>query len=269
MGIAREGLREILVSTLVLGALSVAVAQLHWAATLPFGLTWLWVIAFFRDPTRRRRFAPGEMCSAADGTVTEITNLDHYAPLGGPAIRIGAFLSIFNVHINRAPCAGRVRSVEYRRGEFLDARHRESGYRNESNAVLLEPAEGIPGPIEIRQVAGFVARRIVCHAKPGERLGIGERFGLIKFGSRTEIVIPRVPSTEVLVSVGDRIRAGVTVVARSPIAPPHRAQASTAPGVREDGVTEGSVVRAGVAGATGNATPDSHADVSRRAALQA
>lgn len=214
MGLAREGLREMLLSTLVLGALGTGAAWIHWSAALPFVLVWVWVIAFFRDPVRRGTFAPGELCSGADGTVTEVTELDHYAPLGGPAIRIGAFLSIFNVHINRAPCAGRVRSVEYKRGEFLDARHRESGYRNESNAVILDPDGALPGPIEIRQVAGFVARRIVCHAKPGDRLSIGQRFGLIKFGSRTEIVIPRLPKTEILVKVGDPIRAGVTLIAR-------------------------------------------------------
>jgi len=217
MGIAREGLREILVSTLVLSVLATGAGFIHWAAALPFALVWIWVIAFFRDPVRRGTFSPGELCSAADGTVTEVTELDHYAPLGGPGIRIGAFLSIFNVHINRAPCAGRVRSVDYKRGEFLDARHRESGYRNESNVLILEPDGPMPGPVEVRQVAGFVARRIVCHAKPGDRLSIGQRFGLIKFGSRTEIVIPRLPGTEVLVSVGDPVRAGLTLIARLPV----------------------------------------------------
>jgi len=222
MGIAREGLREILTSTLVLSALAAGAAWFHWTAAIPFALVWIWVIAFFRDPARRGTFSPGDLCSAADGTITEITELDHYAPLGGPAIRIGAFLSIFNVHINRAPCAGRVRSVEYKRGEFLDARHRESGYRNESNALILEPDGPMPGPVEVRQVAGFVARRIVCHAKPGDRLSIGQRFGLIKFGSRTEIVIPRLPGTEILVSVGDPIRAGLTLIARLPVKPSTR-----------------------------------------------
>jgi phosphatidylserine decarboxylase len=217
--IAKEGIREISLATLVLGALATLLYWLFWPLAVLPAIVWLWVIAFFRDPPRRRSFAPGELCSPADGTVTEITELDHHESIGGPATRIGIFLSLFNVHVNRAPCAGRVRSLYYRAGEFLDARHPESGKRNECNTLLLDPDAPIPGPVEVRQIAGLVARRIICHAKANEHLRIGERFGLIKFGSRTELVVPRLPGTQIAVSIGDKMRAGITIAVRQPVAP--------------------------------------------------
>ena len=212
--IAKEGLREILLATVVLGALSAAATWLFWPLAIPFVVIWAWVLSFFRDPPRRREFLPGELCSPADGTITEIAELPDHPPIGGPAIRVGMFLSLFNVHINRSPCGGRVRSVSYRAGEFLDARHPESGCRNESNTLLIAPDAPLPGPIEVRQVAGLVARRIICHAKPDDHLVMGQRFGLIKFGSRTELIIPRRSDTEICVRLGDKVKAGLTIIAR-------------------------------------------------------
>ena len=217
MPIAKEGLREITFATLVLGLLAWGAAWVYWPLAIPFALVWIWVLSFFRDPTRRGTFERGDLCSPADGTVTEITHLDECVPLGGPAIRIGMFLSLLNVHVNRSPCSGAVRSISYRAGEFLDARHPESGKRNESNTLLIDPDAPMPGPIEVRQVAGFVARRIICHARANQHLAIGERFGLIKFGSRTELVIPRCHGTEILVKLGDKVRAGLTLIARQPL----------------------------------------------------
>ena len=218
MPIAREGFREIALATVVLGLFAWGAAWVYWPLAIPFALVWVWVLSFFRDPTRRGTFERGELCSPADGTVTEITPLDDYEPLGGPAIRIGMFLSLFNVHVNRSPCSGAVRSLSYRAGEYLDARHPESGKRNESNTLVIDPDGAMPGPIEVRQVAGFVARRIICHALENQHLTIGERFGLIKFGSRTELVIPQRNGTEILVKLGDQVRAGLTVMARQPVA---------------------------------------------------
>ena len=217
MPIAREGLREIALATLVLGAGAIVGGYLLWPLAIPFVVIWIWVVSFFRDPKRRRDYQPGDLCAPADGTVTEVTELDTYGPLGGPAIRIGMFLSLFNVHVNRAPCAGRVRSLSYRAGEFLNARHPESGRRNESNTVTIEPDPPMPGPVQVRQVAGVLARRIICHATANEQLPIGARFGLIKFGSRTELIIPRQESTEIKVKVGDKVLAGLTIVARQPV----------------------------------------------------
>lgn len=217
MPIAREGLREIAVATLLLGALAALAGWLFWPLAIPIVVVWIWVLAFFRDPKRTGLFHAGDLCSAADGRVTEITELEHYVPLGGPAIRIGAFLSLFNVHVNRSPCSGTVRSVSYRSGQFLDARHADCGRLNESNTLLIDPDPPMPGPVEVRQVAGFVARRIICHAGLGDRLGLGQRFGMIKFGSRTEVIFPRVSGTRLAVKVGDSVRAGVTILAQQPV----------------------------------------------------
>ena len=235
MPIAKEGLKEIVLATLLLGALALGASLLHWLAALPFVIVWLWVISFFRDPTRRRTFEPGELCAPADGTVTEVVELDHYESIGGPAFRIGIFLSLFDVHINRAPCSGRVRSLTYREGEFLDARDPSSGQRNESNTVLIDTDEGMPGPVEVRQVAGLLARRIICHARANQQLAIGERFGLIKFGSRTELIIPRIDGTQIAVEIGDKVRAGLTVMARQRVMDP---------------LTSGGADRGGAVGAT-------------------
>lgn len=214
MPIAKEGLREIILATVVLGALGAGGAWLAWPVAIPFALLWLWVISFFRDPKRDCHFDVTELCAPADGTVTEVTEIETHEEVGAPAVRIGIFLSLFDVHINRVPCSGRVRSLSHRPGTFLDARKPESGASNESNTMVMDPDGSMPGPVVVRQVAGLAARRIICHATAGEHLRIGARFGLIKFGSRTELIIPRRQDTEVKVKVGDKVRAGLSVVAR-------------------------------------------------------
>jgi phosphatidylserine decarboxylase len=216
-------MREIGVATIVLAAVACGLGLLWWPlAVFPLAI-WLWVISFFRDPPRHGRFGDDELGSPADGTVTEITELEHHSTIGGPALRIGIFLSLFNVHVNRMPCAGRIRDIRYKKGEFLDARHKESGERNESNTLLIDPDGSLPGPVIVRQVAGLVARRIICHAKPGEPWKRGGRFGMIKFGSRTELIVPRLESTEISVRIGDKVYGGLTPLVR---------QASPACGIR-------------------------------------
>ncbi len=217
MRIAREGFREIALSTGILGFVAAGGAWLSWPLAIPPLLLWIWVISFFRDPVRRRSYEPGDLCAPADGTVTAVSEIADYAPLGGPAVRISIFLSLLNVHINRAPCSGTVRCLSHRRGEYLDARRRESGTRNESNTLLIDPDPPLPGPVEVRQVAGRLARRIVCHARANQHLPIGVRFGLIKFGSRTELTLPRRVGTNIKVRVGDKVRAGLTIVASQPV----------------------------------------------------
>jgi len=213
MTIAREGLREIALATLLLGAAAGAAFWFFWPLAIPFVVAWIWAISFFRDPRRVRRFEPGDLCAPADGRVTEISDLADYPTIEGPVARIGIFLSLWNVHINRFPCAGKVRAISYRRGEYLDARRPDSGRRNESNTLLIDPDPPLPGPVEVRQIAGFAARRIICHAAANQHLPIGARFGLIKFGSRTELIIPRRPGTRIQVAIGDTVRGGLTILA--------------------------------------------------------
>ena len=214
MRLAKEGIREMLIATAVLAAAAWALSLLHPAATLPVLIVWGWIISFFRDPQRKGVLTEGEMCSPADGRVTEVTRLEHQEAIGGPAVRIGVFLSIFDVHINRAPCAGTVREVFHRPGRFLDARHRDSGPLNESNTLVIDADAPLAGPVVVRQVAGVLARRIVCHAGAGSVLARGQRFGMIKFGSRTELIAPDAVGTDITVEVGDKVKAGLTVLVR-------------------------------------------------------
>jgi phosphatidylserine decarboxylase len=151
------------------------------------------------------------MVAPADGRVTEITRLEAYEGIGRPALRIGIFLSVFDVHVNRSPCAGRVLSVRHQPGEFLDARHPECGIRNESNTVVINPVE-TTGPIIVRQIAGLIARRIVCHLKPGDSVMRGQQFGLIKFGSRTELIVPLDSGLEAAVRIGQHVKGGATIL---------------------------------------------------------
>ncbi|GJM24285.1 MAG: phosphatidylserine decarboxylase proenzyme [Phycisphaerae bacterium] len=212
MGLAKEGLREILLSTLVLGAAMWGLCYVHWTLALIPAVILVWVFSFFRDPKRITNVDDNILVSPADGTVTEIVHLDHHEQVGGPAIRVGIFLSIFNVHINRAPCAGTVRNVSYQPGKFLDARHEDAGRLNESNTLIIEPASPIAGPVVVRQVSGLIARRIICHAKAETKLVCGERFGLIKFGSRTELIVPDNQGNTVISKVGDKVQAGLTTM---------------------------------------------------------
>jgi phosphatidylserine decarboxylase len=129
-------------------------------------------------------------------------------------IRLTIFLSVFDVHLNRSPCAGRVTEVDYRPGAFLNALKSEADTRNESNRLEIEPAGPLPGPVAVRQIAGVLARRIVCTAQPGDELAAGERFGMIKLGSRTELLLPEDPRWELRVALRDHVTAGVTPVAR-------------------------------------------------------
>lgn len=219
MSIARDGLREISALTIIwlgLTALSSWAAlnqsPWFWALAAVFVGLWVFTIAFFRDPHREIPGGEGIFVSPADGKVTEITNLDHHELVKGPAIRISIFLSVFDVHINRSPCAGRVVDSQYKAGEFLDARHPECGVRNEANTIVIEPAEGIAGPVIVRQIAGLIARRIICRLAPGDRLERGQRIGMIKFGSRTELVVPASAGFTPAVRVGQYVKGGATVL---------------------------------------------------------
>lgn len=212
MPLSRYGAREIALCTVVFGLLGTAAWHVSVYAVAVCILLWLACLAFFRDPRRAIPSTPGALVAPADGHVTEITELEYHDLIGGPATRIGIFLSVFDVHVNRAPYAGRVVRTDYQPGEFLDARHPESGQRNESLTLVLEPDANLPGPIVVRQVAGLIARRIVCAVRPGDHLSRGQRYGMIKFGSRTELITPRGPKWRIGVTMGQPVRGGVTIL---------------------------------------------------------
>jgi phosphatidylserine decarboxylase len=170
------------------------------------------IVYFFRDPPRRIPTEAGAIVAPADGKIVDVTPLDDYEFIGGPAVRVGVFLSIFNVHINRAPCDGRVIETHYQPGKFLNAMRPESATENESMWIGFESLDQPTRRFAVRQISGMFARRIVCKLRPGQTVERGAKFGMIKLGSRTELILP--PDAQVLVQVGDKIRAGRDVVAR-------------------------------------------------------
>ncbi len=219
-GLTPYGRREWLAATAVAvvgcAALGVLAWRVGWLCLLPgvpIVLLWLWVVWFFRDPQRVVPDGPGLFVSPADGTVTDVTPVGADSPLGAEGVRIGVFMSIFDVHVNRAPCDGHVESVEHRDGVFLDARKPEAAFRNESTTIRLTHAlHGTDYPVVVRQVAGLIARRIVTDLREGQAVRRGERMGMIKFGSRLELLVPRALAGAVRVAVGDRAVAGRTVL---------------------------------------------------------
>ena len=181
-----------------------------WAALPPL-LLFVFVISFFRNPNRRIPDGKDIHVSPADGTVTDIQETEDEAFIGGPATRIGIFLSVFNVHINRSPCAATVESRQYRKGRFRDARDPLAGPENEALTLGLNCGDhGMK--VVVRQIAGAIARRIVCRVDVGSNVERGERYGMIKFGSRTEIVVPTDRIEEIAVRPGTKVRAGSTML---------------------------------------------------------
>jgi len=203
------------------------VAVLVWLLTLKGSLTSLPVLLalfclwFFRDPDRTVPTGPGEIVSPADGVVTQAEWIEIK---GGSRLRISIFLSIFDVHVNRAPVAGRVRAVEYREGRFLSATKRESAVANEQTLVVID-ADGCE--VSYKQIAGLIARRIVCTVKVGDSVQRGQRVGMIKFGSRVDVLMPgdAVPK----VDIGSHVRGGSTILAVMPL--PGDAENTTAKAV--------------------------------------
>lgn len=218
--IARWGLVPTLVvaGTLAWGAWLLPAGWPRWAGFAVAALATLFVLWFFRNP--RRVPPPGEhrLVAPADGTVWDIEEVHEPTVIGGPARRIGIFLSVFDVHVNRAPCAGTVVYAHYRPGRFLDVRHPDAPDANEANTlgIACDRAVGRDLRIVVRQIAGLIARRIVCTHGVGDRLARGELFGMIRFGSRTELYVPLDRPHTVLVKPGDRVRAGETVLIELP-----------------------------------------------------
>ena len=174
----------------------------------------IWALMFFRDPHRETPPDDTVLVAPADGKVTDVETVDDSDFIDGPAIRIGVFLSIFNTHINRAPCNARIEKITYRKGRYVNAMNPLSSKVNESNTVAMVRTGAPEDRLVVRQISGAIARRIVCAAQQGQELDRGEKFGMIKFGSRTELYVPANEHIECMVSIGDNVKAGVTPLLR-------------------------------------------------------
>ena len=194
---------------LILASVGIAVSFVSMWLSLIFLALFLFTIAFFRDPNRPVPAGPNLIVAPADGRVRDIVELDEKEILKTKTRRVGIFLSIFDVHTNRAPIDGRVIYRQHRKGLCLDARRADCSEKNESITWAFENPRVT---IVVRQITGAIARRIVTWAQVGDELKKGDRFGMIRFGSRTELYLPL--NAELLVKVGDHVFGGSTIVAR-------------------------------------------------------
>ncbi len=199
-------------------------AALCFLAVVGGALTWWWLlipalllivfcINFFRDPERVAPADPNAILAAADGTVADITEMEEGEVVKQQMKRVGIFLSVFDVHTNRAPIDGKVSYIQHYPGTYHDARHAKASTENEAQTWAFE---GDRSTLVVRQITGAIARRIVAWSKLGDTVRKGERFGMIRFGSRTEIFCPI--SCEITVKIGDKVKGGETVIARYPAA---------------------------------------------------
>lgn len=191
-----------------------AVAAVLWYLAMPLALIALPIVLaafflwFFRDPNRVIPQEPGQIVSPADGLVTEAEWIE---TTSGNRLRLSIFLNVFDVHVNRSPVSGTVKVVELRAGQFLNAMKPESVLHNEQTLVVIDAGEY---SVSFKQIAGLLARRIVCTVKAGDRVERGQRVGLIKFGSRVDVLLPA--EAELKVKTGVRVRGGSTVLAVVP-----------------------------------------------------
>jgi len=219
LGLARYGLAELvlfsivcLLSSCLVSFLAVFVHGTLWILMVPVLLVWSEVIYFFRDPQREVPQETAALVSPADGTITNVEEVDEPDFPGGRALRISIFLSIFNVHVNRIPRGGKVLQVRYFPGAFLDARNAASAIRNEQ--LWIDMVEENGRPLRVKQISGAIARRIVCWLKEGETVQKGERLGMIKFGSRTDLLFPSNQAREICVKAGDKVLGGQSILLR-------------------------------------------------------
>jgi len=207
--VAKAGLPLIFASAFA----TLVLAVLGFAPIAVIGLLWTFaLVGFFRDPDRAVPSGPGLIVSPADGRVIVSEAVDTNPFTGAAALKISIFMSVFNVHVNRLPCAGRIENISYHPGKFFAADRQEASLQNEHNAVFVATDDG--ATICVVQIAGLIARRIICQVQAGDRMQRGQRFGLICFGSRLDVYLP--PETQPAIRKGDRVSAGTSVLGRLP-----------------------------------------------------
>jgi phosphatidylserine decarboxylase len=204
--IAKEGLPFIFIP-LALAVISLS-AGFPWLTGILLALT-LFILYFFRDPERHIPMDKEAILSPADGKLIQIRELPAGEALECPSICLSIFMSVLNVHVNRMPSQGKILKKTYNPGKYLPAFREKASLLNEQTSICMD-TEG--GPLRVTQIAGLIARRIVCKVQEGDIVPRGQRFGLIKFGSRVDLYLPQ-KNTHIMAHIGDRVRAGETVVA--------------------------------------------------------
>ena len=217
MNFAREGhLFMAIAAVAAAGAFALALNRRSWPLwllALALLILAIWVAYFFRDPERSGERGDRVVVAPADGKVVMISEVDEPSFIHGRATRVSIFMNVFNVHVNRYPVSGTVKYVHYAAGKFLNAATDKSSLDNEQMSVGVESG---PHRILVRQIAGLIARRIVTYSREGDRAEQGERFGIIRFGSRVDVFVP--PTSAVRVKIGEITSAGTTVIAELPVA---------------------------------------------------
>lgn len=201
--IASDGYRFIIPLFIVTVAL-VLMSQPWWAGVS--GLALLFVLNFFRDPERAIPQEPLVVVSPGDGKVVEIVE-EQDPLLDAPYRRVSIFLNVFDVHVQRTPVGGRIEQIKYNKGKFLNAASHKASFDNEQNAIIIDTGQH---KILVKQIAGLIARRIVCWAKEGDNYSLGQRYGLIRFGSRVDLFLPL--NATLKVSLGDRVSGGSSII---------------------------------------------------------
>lgn len=213
MGLTLYGLREWLAITIVSIGLAIGALYLWWPLVIPVFIVWLALVAFFRDPIRAipDNLPSGVMLAPSDGVVSKIERVDEHPSTDGPAIVIRVFLSVLDVHVNYVPHDCEVVEIDYYPGKFLNAQTEESARVNEYKLITVKLPNG--ERFGVRQVAGMIARRIVSPVETGDKLTRGAKFGMIKFGSTSELILPRPDDVRVHVEEGQRVVGRLTLMA--------------------------------------------------------
>ena len=213
VSLTRYGLRELIIFGVPVAiGLGFSIVFFPWIIPIPAFLL-MFLFNFFRDPERNPPQGEGLIIAPADGTVTHIVPVFEDSYLKCNTTKISIFMSVLNVHVNRMPAKGCVEFIRHTTGKFLDARDEECFSSNENNIIGLSLI-GSDAKIAVKQIAGKIAKRIVCACTAGDRFEQGQRFGMIKFGSRVEVFVPNSVRFEVMVKVGDKVTAGKTVLGR-------------------------------------------------------
>ena len=205
--ITSEGYPYIIIG-IILMLLAAVLGWFFWL--IPLGLLTAFVCYFFRNPSRGRDIPEGVILAPADGKIISTERIENYELLGGPAIKVSTFMSIFNCHVNRAPISGLIENVTYNPGKFFVASLDKASKHNERNTVIIKDDKD--RHLVLIQIAGVIARRIVCYLKDGFDVIKGSRLGVICFGSRVELFLPE-NNVQLKIKVGDKVRAGETIIA--------------------------------------------------------